>query len=292
MLHLLRAAIAKNVVLHFNLADHLPAVVADATQIRQVLMNLVMNASDAIGERSGTIAISTGTVRADRAYLDATFMAQDVPAGDYVWIEVSDTGSGMSPETQARMFEPFFTTKFTGRGLGLAAVLGIVRGHKGALKVYTELRKGSSFKLLLPAATAASQAPSPSERAPAGPFSAGRTILVVDDEAAVRKVARDLLSHLGFRTLLAENGDAALALYRDRVAEIACVLMDLTMPGLDADETLRGLRRIHADVRVLLMSGYNEQDAISGFVGRGIAAFLQKPFTLRELEQRLRGLLP
>jgi PAS domain S-box-containing protein len=290
--HLLQVSISKKAALQFHLDTSVPVVVVDATQIRQVLMNLVINASDALADRNGTISISTGMVRADRAYLDATFLAPDIPEGDYVYMEVSDTGAGMSPETQARIFDPFFTTKFTGRGLGLAAVLGIVRGHKGALKVYSELGKGSSFKLLLPAAAGAGEAPSlPADRSREQPFANGGTILVVDDEPAVRNVASSMLRDIGFRTLLAEDGNAALAVYRKHASEIVCVLMDLTMPGLDGQETFRELRRIQPDVRVLLMSGYNEQDAISGFVGRGVAGFIQKPFTFSELEQRLRSLL-
>jgi PAS domain S-box-containing protein len=291
-MHLLQVSISKKSALLFHLDARVPAVVVDATQIRQVLMNLVMNASDALGDRNGTITIATGVVRADRAYLDATFLAPDIPEGDYVYIEVTDTGSGMSLETQARIFDPFFTTKFTGRGLGLAAVLGIVRGHKGALKVYSELGKGSCFKLLLPVAAGAPDAPSlPSGSPRVQRFARGGTILVVDDDAAVRNVASSLLRDLGFRTLLAEDGNAAIAVYQQHAAEILCVLMDLTMPGLDGQETLRALRAIQPDVRVLLMSGYNEQDAISGFVGRGVAGFIQKPFTFSDLEQRLRSLL-
>jgi PAS domain S-box-containing protein len=289
--HLLQVSISKKAALHFHFDPDLPAVVVDLTQIRQVLMNLVMNASDAIGDCNGAISISTGVLHADRAYLDTTYMAPDIPAGEYVYIDVSDTGGGMGAETQARIFEPFFTTKFTGRGLGLAAVLGIVRGHKGALKVYSELGKGSSFKLLLPVAPSASESSSAQQRERARPFSSSGAVLVVDDEAAVRDVASNLLRDLGFRTLLAEDGNAALAVYREHAGEIVCVLMDLTMPGLDGRETLRELRRIQPDVRVLLMSGYNEQEAISGFVGRGVAGFLQKPFTSKDLEQRLHSLL-
>jgi two-component system cell cycle sensor histidine kinase/response regulator CckA len=288
--HLLRVSISKKAALNFHLDERAPPVVADVTQIRQVLMNLVMNASDAIGDRNGAISIATGVVHADRAYLDATFLAPDVPPGDYVFIEVSDTGCGMSPETQARIFDPFFTTKVTGRGLGLAAVLGIVRGHRGALKVHSDLGKGSSFKLLLPAASGVPESRQAS-RARVEAFGAGGTILIVDDEAAVRDVASALLQQLGFRTRLAANGDVALAVYREHADEIVCVLMDLTMPGLDGAETFRELRRIRPDVRVLLMSGYNEQDAIAGFAGRGLAGFVQKPFTFDELERRLRALL-
>jgi PAS domain S-box-containing protein len=288
-LHLLQVSISKKAALRFQLDRELPAIVADTTQLRQVLMNLVMNASDAIGERSGAISISTGVLHADRAYLDATFLAPDIPTGEYVFLEVSDTGSGMSAETQARIFEPFFTTKFTGRGLGLAAVLGIVRGHRGALKVHSELGRGASFKFLLPSV---SGVPEPTTiRPPREPVVAsGGTILVVDDEAAVRDVARLLLESLGFQTLLASDGIEALAVYGKHRAQIVSVLMDLTMPTLDGEETFRELRRIDPGVRVLLMSGYNEQDAIARFVGKGVAGFIQKPFTLADLTQRLRAL--
>ena len=289
--HLLQVSISKKAALRFHLDSDLPAIVADATQLRQVLMNLVMNASDAIGDRNGTISVSTGKLHADRGYLDATFLAPDIPTGEYVFLEVSDTGAGMSAETQARIFEPFFTTKFTGRGLGLAAVLGIVRGHRGALKVYSELGRGSSFKFLLPAAGDGAAA----EAQPIAPnepqLTSSGTILVVDDEAAVRDVASQLLQSLGFATLLAADGNQALVVYREHRSEIVCVLMDLTMPSLDGEETFRELRRIDPGVRVLLMSGYNEQDAIARFVGKGVAGFIQKPFTLQELTQRLRTLM-
>ncbi|MEQ2006185.1 MAG: PAS domain S-box protein, partial [Limisphaerales bacterium] len=153
--HLLQVSVSKKAVLKFDLDAGLPPVLADASQLRQIVMNLVINASEAIGDRSGVIALSTGLVRADRRYLADTHLAGNLPEGDYVFLEVSDTGCGMTPELRARIFEPFFTTKFAGRGLGLAAVLGIVRGHRGALRVYSEPGKGSSFKLLLPIAPGA-----------------------------------------------------------------------------------------------------------------------------------------
>jgi CheY-like chemotaxis protein len=253
-------------------------------------MNLVINASDAVGDRPGMISVSTGVVHADRGYLDAGFVPPDLPPGDYVYLEVSDSGAGMSAETQARIFEPFFTTKFTGRGLGLATVLGIVRGHKGALKVYSELGKGSSFKLLLPAGR---NEPDRRRAEPTGEMlpNAGGTILIVDDEVNVRNVTSRLIEGLGFRTLEAADGIEAIRLYREHAREILCVLMDLTMPRLDGEETFRELRKLQPDVRVLLMSGYNEQDAIARFVGKGLAGFIQKPFVLKELEQQLQRLL-
>jgi CheY-like chemotaxis protein len=288
--NLLSLSISKKAALRFHLEPDLPAIVADATQMRQVLMNLVINASDAIGDRNGTISITTGVVRADRAYLDTTFLAPDIPAGGYVFLEVSDTGDGMSAETQARIFEPFFSTKFAGRGLGLAAVLGIVRGHKGALKVYSEVGRGSSFKFLLPAADGTALHEGVSSRAPEN-TALGGTILVVDDEEPVRLVAGKLLSRMGVRTLMAADGNEAIQVYRQHLGQIRCVLMDLTMPSLDGEEAFRELRRIDPNACVMLMSGYNEQDAIARFVGKGVAGFIQKPFTLAELEERLQRLM-
>ncbi len=289
--HLLQVSISKKAVLRFHLDRNLPTIIADNTQIRQVLMNLVINASDAIGERSGVISISTGVVRADRTYLDRTFQAPDIPTGDYVFLEVSDTGSGMSPETQARIFEPFFTSKFTGRGLGLAAVSGIVHGHKGALKVYSEPGKGSSFKFLLPVASGDSDALTPQPHANQQPLVATGTILVVDDEETIQAVACRMLELLGFRVVIACDGRQALTVYTENRSEIVGVLMDLTMPHLDGEETFRELRRIEPNVRVLLMSGYNEQDAIARFVGKGLAGFIQKPFNIEDLKNSLRSIL-
>jgi two-component system cell cycle sensor histidine kinase/response regulator CckA len=277
-------------VLRFHLYQGLPAIVADATQMRQVLMNLVMNASDAIGERSGVVSISTGVVRADRAYLDKTFLSPEIDEGDYVFLEVSDTGRGMTPETQARIFEPFFSTKAPGRGLGLAAVLGIVRGHKGALKVYSEPGKGSSFKFLLPIATHHLAHDHDVEHT-TRPLPASGTILVVDDEETLRAVASQMVEALGLRVLNATDGREAVQVYGQHASEIVGILMDLTMPHMDGEEAFRELRRINPNVRVLLMSGYNEQDAIARFVGKGLAGFIQKPFNLEELQERLRALL-
>jgi CheY-like chemotaxis protein len=197
----------------------------------------------------------------------------------------------MSSETQARIFEPFFSTKAPGRGLGLAAVLGIVRGHKGALKLYSELGKGSSFKFLLPLAAAGTGEAQASEQRATALHAAEGTILVVDDEETLRAVASQMVEALGWRALSAADGREALAVYREHMPEIVGVLMDLTMPHMDGEEAFGELRRLNPDVRVLLMSGYNEQDAIARFVGKGLAGFIQKPFGVTELDKQLKLLL-
>ncbi len=286
---LLRLSVSKNAVLKFSLAADIPAISGDATQMRQILMNLIINASEAIGENSGVITLSTGVMHADRSYLTEAYLSPNIPEGDYVFLEVSDNGSGMDAETRARIFDPFFTTKFTGRGLGLAAVLGIIRGHQGALKVYSELGRGTSFKLLLP------RAEGPAERLPvrittSPSWRGAGTMLVVDDEETVRTVAARMITGMGFHVLLASNGHEALEIFFPQRDEIVGVLLDLTMPQLDGTATFTELRRIKPDIRVLLMSGFNEQDAVNRFAGKGLAGFIQKPFKAETLQAKLRAI--
>jgi len=287
---LLQISISKNCVLRFNLAAQLPPVSADATQLRQVIMNLVINASEAINERSGVIALSTGVVRVDRRYLATTRFTPDLPEADYVFLEVSDNGAGMDEQTQAQIFDPFFTTKFTGRGLGLAAVLGIVRGHGGAIKVYSERGRGTTFKVLFPIAEGRAE-PVPVADDPLAAWRGAGTVLVVDDEETVRAVAARLLESLGFATVTADDGRSALERYRAEPERYTLVLLDLTMPHLDGEETFRQLRLLRSDVKVVLMSGFNQQEAINRFTGKGLAGFVQKPFERVSLARELRRVL-
>ncbi len=288
--HLLQISISKNAVLRFNLYPELPSLEADSTQIRQVIMNLVINASEAIGNKSGVISINTGLTRVDRAYLGGTLLAPELPEGTYVHLEISDNGCGMTPEMQTKIFEPFFTTKFTGRGLGLAAVLGIVRGHKGAIKIYSEPGKGTTFKLLFPCTvgnaenTAAANA---TEKAWRGEG----CILVVDDDESIRSTAALMLRRQGFEVALAADGREAVEAFRATPDRFRMVLMDLTMPHLDGEQAFIELRRIRADVRVVLMSGFDRHEAVSRFTGKGLASFLQKPFELQELYRIVQGVL-
>ena len=288
---LLQVSISKHAVLKFDLAASLPAVLGDATQFRQVVMNLVINASEAIGEKSGFISISTGLVRADRACLAGTFSAPDLPEGDYVFLEIADNGGGMVPEVEARIFEPFFTTKFTGRGLGLAAVIGIVRGHKGALKVFSEQGWGTTFKILLPCAEGpAEESPAAAPVQPA--WRGSGTALVVDDEETVRVTTARMLEALGFSVQLADNGRTGVEKFSAAPGEFSLVVLDLTMPHMDGEEAFREIIDVRPDARVLLMSGFNEQDAISRFTGKRLAGFLQKPFTLSDLREKLQQIFP
>ncbi len=287
---LLEVSISKKCVLRYSLMEDLPTCRGDVTQLRQVIMNLIINASDAIGDRSGVIALTTGVAWCDSAYLAENFLDDDLSEGLYVHLEVADTGSGMSPETRQRIFDPFFTTKFAGRGLGLAAVLGIVRAHGGAIRVYSELGRGTTFKLLLPAAAQMEQ---PSELPAPEPASWRGTgsVLVVDDEESIRGLTRHMLAKMGFEVATASDGREGVELYRQMAESNPLVLLDLTMPHLDGAAAFTQLRRIRADVRVILMSGYSEQSIAEQFAGKGPLGFIQKPFRMHELRDLVRATL-
>jgi len=279
MTRLMEVSISKNVVIKYQLPELLPLVEADVAQIQQVILNLITNANEAIGEKSGVISFSTGVMYADAAYLDGSATGDLLPEGRYVWLEASDTGSGMDAKTRAKIFDPFFTTKFTGRGLGMSAVLGIVRGHHGALRVYSEPGRGTTFKMLLPVPDDLLLA---EERTDGledhGPFGQG-VVLIVDDEETIREVAAMMLEEMGFATLTAVDGRNAVEVYRQHGAKIVVVLLDMTMPKMDGSECFCELRRINPDVKVVLSSGYNEEEATSRFTGKGLTGFLQKPYS-------------
>jgi len=290
MSHLLEVSISKKVTLRFQLQPGLPVLMAETSQIQQVVMNLVTNASEAIGDREGIVSIRTGTQPYTEEDLDRDFPGQAIEPGTFLTLEVSDTGQGMTPEVQARIFEPFFTTKFTGRGLGLSAMQGIVRGHKGGIRVYSEPGKGSTFKIIFPAGP--DQAPRLPQVEEEGSWTGSGTVLVVDDEEGVRGVADALLRSMGFEVIHARDGMEALARFREAgPGSIRAVLMDLTMPHMDGTEAFRELRRLDPHCRVVLTSGYNEQDAVQGFLGKGLVAFVQKPFQRRDLMQAMRKAL-
>ena len=279
---LIQASVAKSAQLEFQLARDLPPVHADATQLRQIVMNLVITASDALEGRPGRIAVATTRFSADRAWLDATMFGRDLTAGDYALLEVRDTGCGMVRETLARIFEPFFTTKFTGRGLGLAAVLGIVRSHRGTLQVDSEPGRGTAFRVYLP--TTAAAAPPPAEAPAAGRSLRGTgRVLVIDDEALVRDTAGHVLAAGGYEVECAADGAAGVAAFARQPQAFAAVLIDYAMPHLNGAETFAELRRLNAHTPAILMSGYSSHEAFASFGASGLAAFLQKPFLADEL---------
>lgn len=289
MEQILTVSCSKKATLRYDLSTNLPSVEADATQIRQIVMNLVINASDAIGQNTGVIAISTGAMECTRNYLKSTWIDENLEEGYYVFIEVADTGSGMSEETLKRIFEPFYSTKFTGRGLGMAAVLGIVRGHKGAIKIYTEIGKGTTLKVLLPASTAPVTKQKVAKQS--SPLKEQGLVLLVDDEEAVLNIGKDMLTEFGFSVVTATDGAEGLKIFEQQHHQIRLVLMDLTMPNMDGEEAFREFRKIDPGVKVIICSGYNEQEVSQKFVGKGLAGFLKKPYMFDELQNAIQGIL-
>ncbi len=292
MAHLLEVSISKKISVSYHFDPRLPLVNADTTQLRQVVMNLITNAAEAVGDQSGTVTVETGCMECGRDFLSESYLDEDLPGGEYVYLRVTDTGCGMDAETVNRIFDPFFTTKFTGRGLGLAAVLGIIRGHRGAIRLDTAPGRGTSFMVLLPAIVEPSDMPLPAP-APAEDrkWRGKGTILVVDDEPSVRSVMDRVLRRSGFEVILAEDGAGAVEFFRANPDGFRCVLLDLMMPRMDGEETLRELRAIRADMPVVLTSGYSEQEIAARFAGQGLAGFVQKPFLAANLISQLRRIL-
>jgi two-component system, cell cycle sensor histidine kinase and response regulator CckA len=287
---LLISAVSKKTELTLDLADDLPAVEGDATQLQQIVLNLVTNASEALGDRNGQVRVETRAVECDRAFLDSFQGGRDRPEGRYVLCEVSDTGCGIDTESLKKIFEPFFSTKFTGRGLGLSAVLGIASGHQGAVRVESAPGEGTTFQLLLPVCDVEAEA-NQEAVAPAEGWRGSGTILLAEDETLVREYAVAALETLGFCVLAALDGFEAVELFRQRHSEIVCVLLDFKMPRMDGGEAFVEIRRIRGDVPVLLASGFNEQDATAGLMSQGLAGFVPKPFRLAALRAKLREAL-
>jgi len=290
MANLLDVTISKKADLRYDLTPGLPAIEADATQIRQVIMNLTTNASEAIGEHSGVLTISTGAAHCDSEYLAGTYLDDDLAPGNFVYLEVADTGTGMNESTQAKMFEPFFTTKFTGRGLGLAAVLGIVRGHKGALKVTSAPGQGTTIRVLFPAKESEADDHDLAGQTPV-PRWGGHTVLVVDDDDSVRAVVCDMLKRLGFDVVTARDGAEGIDVFRANADHISLVLLDMAMPRMNGEEAFRAIRNLKRDARVILCSGYSEQETTARVAGEGLAGFLQKPYVLSTLRDAIEEVL-
>ena len=286
---LVSVSISKKVELHYSLAPDVPAIVADAAQIQQVVMNLVINASDAMEGGEGNIQIRTAVERLQEVDLLSVYAGQELVPGTYVVLEVQDDGRGMDSATMERIFDPFFTTKFSGRGLGLAALLGIVKGHKAGIKVYSEPGKGTTFKVLFPA----SEAPLAEEaRQPkAEDFRSSGLVIVADDEPQIRTMARIILERMGFQVLQAADGLECLKVFKQHQGQVRLIVLDLTMPQMDGAECFRALRGLDPTVPVLLSSGFSEQNTMASFEGEGLAGFLQKPYLVAALMAKVKEVL-
>lgn len=280
---LVKVSISKKAVINLNLYEKEPLIInGDPGQIEQVILNLVINASEALEEKEGLITITTGKHFCDSKYFENTVDGniREFKEGDYVYFEITDTGCGMDKETMNRIFEPFFTTKFTGRGLGLSAILGIVRGHNGAIRVYSEKGKGTSFKILFPAVKPITQLKDSKKEYDK---LEDKTFLIIDDEEVVREVSQKMVELLGGKAFIAKDGKEGIEIFKNNNDKIDYVLLDLTMPDLSGEEVFRELKKIKENIYVILMSGYNEQDVSQRLVGKGFAGFIQKPFTIEKL---------
>ena len=284
---LLQTSVPRTVELRMQLQKDLPSIEGDAAQLQQLIMNLVINASEAVAEgQTETVWIITRLEQVSQAYINQMISPNGVAPGKYVTLEVRDAGCGMDAETLSRIFDPFFTTKFTGRGLGLAAVTGMVRGHKGALHVESTPGKGSCFKVLFP--VSAEAAASVVESAPERSLAGDETILVIDDEDTVRQAAKSALESYGYKVIVATNGREGVRLFQELAGEIDVVLLDMTMPVMSGEEALRRLKSIQPDIPVVLSSGYEEADATRRFTGKGLAGFIQKPYAAVGLAEKIK----
>ena len=287
---LLRTVVSKKANITCDFAEDLPLVKADATQVRQIVMNLITNASDALGENAGDISIRTNQMIADHEYLEQAYLAESLDGGLYVYLEVQDSGCGMDFETQAKIFDPFFTTKVKGRGLGLAAVLGLVRRHFGALRVESRPGLGSIFRVLFPACAAVELAEEDLTVAFDGFCGSGK-VLVIDDEEIVRTVAKEMLEGVGYEVLLAANGAEGIQIFQADSESILAVILDMTMPDMNGVEVFRELRQCKPEAKVIISSGYSEHDMLKLFRDGAAAGFLQKPYMPKMLISKIREVI-
>jgi len=290
IVQLLASSVSKKAELRCALAPDLPMIAADGSQIRQVVMNLVTNASEALGSEPGVVDVSTGFRWFEAEELQDAFGGETVEPGEKVYLEVSDTGCGMDARALERLFDPFFTTKREGRGLGLAAALGIVRSHSGSIHCTSRVGEGTRFRVLFPGSDL--EKPKREEAPSTLGWQGGRTILVVDDDGPVRALATRLLEGLGFHVRSANDGAAGVEAFRRFADEIDVVLLDMTMPVMGGGEALAAIRSIRADARIVVSSGYDKQGSLANLGTGRPDAFLQKPFTRDALAKALRNALP
>jgi PAS domain S-box-containing protein len=295
---IMRSATTSLVSIEMTLSEELPAIIADEAQLQQLVMNLITNAAEAIDKQPGFVKISTGTQDCDRTCLAASLLDKKAEPGHYVFLEVKDSGCGMDEETLKRLFDPFFTTKFTGRGLGMSAVMGIVKTYSGALFVESKVGKGTTFRVLFPAQESVLQdtlqkpfASLPEKQAiPDNPLSG--LALLVDDEKSVLKTCTKMLKLCGFTVITASDGMDAVTQFREHSDVIDVVVMDLTMPNMDGVTAMVEIREIRPDAKVILASGFNEEELSKRFIGFAApSGFIRKPYSMNQLELELQRVM-
>jgi len=290
MTELLEVSIPKQITIELALDAEDLQISADVTQMRQIILNLVTNACDAIGQEPGLVRLTMGQLEVDEGYARSIAQPHALKPGPHVWLKISDNGCGMDQETCERIFDPFFTTKQTGHGLGLAAVSGIVRVHDGMIQVQSEAGKGTTFTLLLPRWHRPGERVLDVAERPPAELAQGN-VLIIDDQLEVRETAADLLTHLGLGVLQAGSGTEALELIGSGSGPLSCVLLDVSISGLGSEDTLRRIHQDWPDLPVVLMSGHGQDPWVSRLVDGDSVAFLAKPFTLTQLAELIAGLL-
>ena len=290
MERLLSASLSKMVKVNYLFQEDLPLISADVSQIRQIVMNLLTNASEAIANRDGVITVTTTMIDFKGGVIENSWLKEPLPTGQYVVLTVEDNGCGMDEETMQRIFDPFYTRKFTGRGLGLASVLGIVRGHRGTICVESTIDKGTTFKVVFPVAKKEDDVKDKPVKKGDRWKGSGK-ILLVDDEEHVLRVAKKMLQKGGFDVITASNGVEALALFRKQHADIKAIILDLTMPQMDGETAMHKLQEIDPAVSIMIASGFSEQDIKSRFVGEQLGGFIHKPYRYGELMKQLKQII-
>jgi CheY-like chemotaxis protein/two-component sensor histidine kinase len=290
MLELLKVSISKHAVLKTELRKHLPSVRGNAAQIRQIVMNLIINASEALGEKDGVIHVTTSLAGGGRNR--SAIPSMNLPEGDYLRLEVSDTGCGITEEQRARIFDPFFSTKFAGRGLGLAVVHGIVRAHAGSIHLSSRPGRGTKFQVLLPcAANGPDQNPAAAPDLAVETNGGAATLLFVEDEESLRTAVSKMLSRRGYSVVGAGDGSAAVHLLRSHPREIDLILLDMTLPGTPSREVIAEAQRTRPAVKVVLTSAYSREMVAQSFEAPIVRGFIRKPFQFGDLLKLLRSML-
>lgn len=290
MLPMLKVAIPRTIALRLDLADNLPLIGGDLGQIHQMVMNLIVNASEAIGSESGIITLATGRAECPCPKAASCLVGESRRPNNHVYLEVRDTGCGMSNEIQGRLFDPYFSTKVRGRGQGLTTVLGSVRSHQGSLCVQSVPGQGTAVRACLPVAHL-TEAPLVKEGSTPRKASSPGSILIVDDEEYLRLLCSRMLQRLGYSVILAQDGPHALEIYCERRGLIDGVILDLEMPVMDGIEVLEKLLDFDPAARVIMTSGYHEREIAARFSGRGISGFIQKPYVMSDLGQVLQKII-
>lgn len=291
MVGMLKSSLPQNAVIKFESPPKMPCLLGDISQIRQVVMNLIINASEAIGESQGEIMVSIAKTAITNSEQVLDHQGKSITSGWYACLEVTDNGCGMNIETRQRIFEPFYTTKFTGRGLGMSAVLGIITTHGGALQLFSQEGQGTTFKVYLPIQNDKSVGDNAIQEASSAPWTSSGSILLAEDEDQVRMIAKAFLSKLGFAVIEASNGKDALKLYQENAENIVLVVTDMGMPVMSGYELFRELKKIKPELPIIISSGFGDVDVSSKIPCDDIAGLISKPYSFDQLREIMKSVV-